>query len=118
MLTLAQVLNKSAARLSGLHPAVLAAATALIERSYAVGVPILITQGLRTIAEQDALYAQGANPAGSDRDECARRVQLSQLWIGGGFCAAASEWLGRLLGYEQERESEWDPGLAGGGAAR
>lgn len=65
MLTLAQVLNKSAARLSGLHPAVLAAATALIERSYAVGVPILITQGLRTIAEQDALYAQGRTRPGA-----------------------------------------------------
>ncbi|QUL54361.1 M15 family metallopeptidase [Paenibacillus tritici] len=65
MLTLTQVLNKSAARLSGLHPAVLAAATALIERSYACGVPILITQGLRTIAEQDALYAQGRTKAGA-----------------------------------------------------
>lgn len=65
MLTLAQVLNKSAARLSGLHPAVLAAATTLIERSYAGGVPILITQGLRTIVEQDALYAQGRTRPGA-----------------------------------------------------
>ncbi|MEK3717662.1 M15 family metallopeptidase [Paenibacillus sp. FSL R7-0333] len=65
MLTLTQLLNKSAARLKGLHPAVLAAATALIERSYAGGVPILITQGLRTIAEQDALYAQGRTRPGA-----------------------------------------------------
>ncbi|WP_405104515.1 M15 family metallopeptidase [Paenibacillus sp. FSL K6-1217] len=65
MLTLAQVLNKSAARLSGLHPAVLAAANALIERSYASGIPILITQGLRTMAEQDALYAQGRTKPGA-----------------------------------------------------
>lgn len=65
MLTLTQVLNKSAARLSGLHPAVLAAATALIERSYACGVPILITQGLRTMAEQNALYAQGRTRPGA-----------------------------------------------------
>ncbi|MEK4849750.1 M15 family metallopeptidase [Paenibacillus sp. FSL H7-0756] len=65
MLTLAQVLNKSAARLSGLHPAVLAAATVLIERSYVSGIPILITQGLRTMAEQDALYAQGRTKPGA-----------------------------------------------------
>jgi peptidoglycan L-alanyl-D-glutamate endopeptidase CwlK len=59
MLTLDQVKSKSAARLKGLHPAVLAAANALIERTYARGVPILITQGLRTKAEQNALFAKG-----------------------------------------------------------
>ncbi|WP_052087904.1 M15 family metallopeptidase [Paenibacillus wynnii] len=64
MLTLDQVKSKSATRLKGLHPAVLAAATALIERSYTRGVPILITQGLRTIAEQEGLYAQGRTKPG------------------------------------------------------
>ncbi|OMF98169.1 M15 family metallopeptidase [Paenibacillus sp. FSL R7-0337] len=64
MLTLDQVKSKSATRLKGLHPAVLAAANALIERSYSRGVPILITQGLRTVAEQDALYAQGRTKPG------------------------------------------------------
>ncbi|OMC99922.1 M15 family metallopeptidase [Paenibacillus sp. FSL R5-0636] len=65
MLTLDQVKSKSSARLIGLHPVVLAAATILIERCYSRGVPILITQGLRTIAEQDALYAQGRTKPGS-----------------------------------------------------
>ncbi|KAI7262163.1 hypothetical protein KC345_g9518 [Hortaea werneckii] len=65
MLTLTQVKNKSVARLSGLHPAVLAAAAALIERCYACGVPILITQGLRTIAEQEVLYTQGRTKPGT-----------------------------------------------------
>lgn len=64
MLTLEQVKAKSAARLSGLHPVVHAAATALLERCYARGVNIVITQGLRTIAEQDALYAQGRTKSG------------------------------------------------------
>lgn len=59
MLTLDQVRNKSSARLMGLHPVVSQAAVALIERCYNRGVPIVITQGLRTIAEQNALYAQG-----------------------------------------------------------
>lgn len=59
MLTIEQVKLKSKARLVGLQPAVLAATNALIERSYARGVPIIITQGLRTKAEQNALYAKG-----------------------------------------------------------
>jgi peptidoglycan L-alanyl-D-glutamate endopeptidase CwlK len=65
MLTLTQVKNKSAPRLTGLHPVVLAAATVLIERCYKLNIPILITQGLRTIAEQDALYAQGRTKPGA-----------------------------------------------------
>ncbi|MFE4713976.1 M15 family metallopeptidase [Paenibacillus sp. NPDC056722] len=65
MLTLTQVKSKSASRLSGLHPVILAASTALIERCYARGIPIVITQGLRTIAEQDALYAQGRTKPGA-----------------------------------------------------
>lgn len=65
MLTLDQVKSKSSKRMVGLHPVVLAAATVLIERCYARGVPILITQGLRTIAEQNALYEQGRTKPGS-----------------------------------------------------
>ncbi|WP_025691967.1 M15 family metallopeptidase [Paenibacillus zanthoxyli] len=65
MLTLTQVQNKSSAKLAGLNPAVHAAAAALIERCYACGIPILITQGLRTMAEQDTLYAQGRTKPGA-----------------------------------------------------
>ncbi|GGG06672.1 hypothetical protein GCM10010912_59160 [Paenibacillus albidus] len=65
MLTLAQVKNKSASRLPGLHPVVLNAATLLIERCYQRRIAILITQGLRTIAEQDKLYAQGRTVKGA-----------------------------------------------------
>ncbi|MNB86275.1 Peptidoglycan L-alanyl-D-glutamate endopeptidase CwlK precursor [compost metagenome] len=64
MLTLEQVKAKSAARLSGLQPVIKDAATALIEFAYIHGVPIIITQGLRTIAEQDGLYAQGRTKPG------------------------------------------------------
>ncbi|AIQ49508.1 hypothetical protein R70723_29200 [Paenibacillus sp. FSL R7-0273] len=65
MLTLAQIKAKSAARLKGLHPVVSAAADKLIERCYTCGVPVLITQGLRTFSEQDRLYAQGRTSAGN-----------------------------------------------------
>ncbi|AIQ70404.1 M15 family metallopeptidase [Paenibacillus graminis] len=65
MLTLDQVNSKSAARLGGLHPALLAAANVLIQRCYVRGIPIVITQGLRTIAEQNALYALGRTKKGA-----------------------------------------------------
>lgn len=64
-LTIEQVRAKSAAKLSGLIPCVKAAAEALIDRAYTAGIPIIITQGLRTIAEQDALYAQGRTKPGA-----------------------------------------------------
>ncbi|MHA6530240.1 M15 family metallopeptidase [Paenibacillus sp. BAC0078] len=64
MLTLDQVTQKSATRLVGLHPVLLAAANVLIERSYARGIPIVITAGMRSFAEQNALYAQGRTKKG------------------------------------------------------
>lgn len=64
-LTLDYVMSKSAARLTGLLPVVRTATERLIQRSFAIGIPIVITQGLRTIAEQDALYAQGRTKPGS-----------------------------------------------------
>ncbi|MHA6530170.1 M15 family metallopeptidase [Paenibacillus sp. BAC0078] len=63
-LTLEQVKAKSTSKLSGLISADRAAAEALIEFAYAHGVPIVITQGLRTISEQDGLYAQGRTKPG------------------------------------------------------
>ncbi|WP_431785755.1 M15 family metallopeptidase [Paenibacillus lactis] len=65
MLSLEQVKSKSAARLNGLHPVVKQAAELLIERCHARGVSIVITQGLRTIAEQNALYEQGRTKPGA-----------------------------------------------------
>ncbi|WP_379161398.1 M15 family metallopeptidase [Paenibacillus sp. sgz5001063] len=64
-LTIEQVRAKSAAKLAGLLPCVKAAAEALIDRSYAAGIPIVITQGLRTFAEQNALYEQGRTKPGN-----------------------------------------------------
>ncbi|WP_020616134.1 M15 family metallopeptidase [Paenibacillus daejeonensis] len=64
MVTLEQVRNRSAKAIAGLLPVVQEAAKRLVDRSYGRGVPIVITQGLRTIAEQDALYAQGRTAPG------------------------------------------------------
>ncbi|MFD0710652.1 M15 family metallopeptidase [Paenibacillus sp. GCM10027626] len=65
MITLSEVKAKSSKRLEGLNKVVKAATEQLIERSFAAGVPILIAQGYRSIAEQDALYAQGRTKPGS-----------------------------------------------------
>ncbi|MGM1023566.1 MAG: M15 family metallopeptidase [Bacillota bacterium] len=64
-LTLEQVKEKSAPMLDGLHEVVRLAAEQLVERCYKRGVCIRITQGLRTIAEQDGLYAQGRTKPGN-----------------------------------------------------
>ncbi|MBP2002556.1 peptidoglycan L-alanyl-D-glutamate endopeptidase CwlK [Paenibacillus shirakamiensis] len=64
MLTLDQVRSKSAPRLIGLHPIVALAAYKLMDRCYRRGVPIVITQGLRSIEEQNKLYAQGRTTPG------------------------------------------------------
>jgi len=59
MLRFETVRTKSAQRLEGLHPVVKQKAERLIEETYQAGVPILITQGFRTIEHQNKLYAQG-----------------------------------------------------------
>ncbi|KJK28420.1 M15 family metallopeptidase [Paenibacillus polymyxa] len=63
-LTLEQVRAKSANRIAGLSELQRKAAELLIDFAYACGVPIVITQGLRTIDEQNGLYAQGRTEPG------------------------------------------------------
>ncbi|MDP4095486.1 M15 family metallopeptidase [Paenibacillus sp. P96] len=63
-LTLEYVMSKSAKKLEGLLPVVRTATERLIQRSFATGIPIVITQGLRTVAEQNELYAQGRSKPG------------------------------------------------------
>lgn len=65
MITLSQIQAKSASNLVGLHEIVKEAAEQLIIASYNRGVPILITQGYRSMTEQNALYAQGRTTVGS-----------------------------------------------------
>jgi peptidoglycan LD-endopeptidase CwlK len=58
------LLNKAEKKLSGVHPVVAEKARQLIKKAYAEGIPIIITQGLRTIEEQNRLYAQGRTKPG------------------------------------------------------
>jgi LysM repeat protein len=54
----------SAQRLATLHPLVVERGTRLLEQCAAAGLALMVTQGLRTMAEQDALYAQGRTAPG------------------------------------------------------
>jgi peptidoglycan LD-endopeptidase CwlK len=53
------VKSKSDKRLEGLHPVVRQKAELLIYAAYQAGVPIIITQGFRSIEYQNQLYSQG-----------------------------------------------------------
>lgn len=65
MLTLNEATNKSSSKWTGLHETVAVAAEMLVEKCYTAGIPIIITQGLRTVAEQNALYEQGRTKPGA-----------------------------------------------------
>lgn len=59
ILTLAQLKAKSAAKISTLQEPLKTAASLLVERCYARGIMIIITEALRTYEYQDYLYSKG-----------------------------------------------------------
>jgi peptidoglycan L-alanyl-D-glutamate endopeptidase CwlK len=63
-MTLQEVLQKAERKLGGLNPIVANAARQLVANCYNRGVLVCITQGYRSIAEQNALYAQGRTKPG------------------------------------------------------
>lgn len=65
MLTLEQIKSKSVNKLVGLNPVVKKKAEQLIELAYNQGIAIIITQGYRSIEEQNELYAQGRTKPGN-----------------------------------------------------
>ena len=62
--TLKQLLQKAEPKLKELHPVLADKARQLIEKSYKEGIWLIITQGFRSIEEQNALYAQGRSKPG------------------------------------------------------
>ena len=61
---LKELLEKAEKKLVGVHPVVATKARQLIEQAYREGINVIITQGLRTIEEQNELYAQGRTKPG------------------------------------------------------
>lgn len=64
MLTLTQLKNKSAAKISTLQEPLRTIAGMLVDRCYARGIMIVITEALRTYEYQNQLYAKGRNSSG------------------------------------------------------
>lgn len=62
--TLQSLLDRADKKLTNVHPTVREKAIELIKRAYAQGIYVLITQGYRSIAEQNELYAQGRTKPG------------------------------------------------------
>ncbi|MEH7393545.1 M15 family metallopeptidase [Bacillus sp. JJ1474] len=58
------LIDKAKLKLLNVHPTILKKALELIKKCHSEGINILITQGLRKIEEQNALYAQGRTTAG------------------------------------------------------
>jgi peptidoglycan LD-endopeptidase CwlK len=61
---LKELLEKADKKLQGVHPTVAAKARQLISQAYKERINVIITQGLRTIEEQNELYAQGRTKLG------------------------------------------------------
>ena len=61
---LKELIERAEKKLVGVHPLVATKARQLIERAYREGINVIITQGFRTIEEQNALYAQGRTKPG------------------------------------------------------
>jgi len=102
MLELEYVKAKSAPRLEGLHPVVWQAALRLIERSYAAGIPILITQGLRTIEEQNELYAQGRTKPGQIVTNARGGYSYHNFGVAVDFCLLLPD--GRNVSWDMTRD--------------
>lgn len=58
------LLSKAEAKFKNIHPQLAEKGRQLIKDAHAIGINIIITQGLRTTAEQNALYAQGRTAPG------------------------------------------------------
>ncbi|HZG59857.1 MAG TPA: M15 family metallopeptidase [Anoxybacillus sp.] len=61
---LKELSEKADKKLQGVHPLVAAKARQLVSLAFKEGISIIITQGLRTIKEQNELYAQGRTKPG------------------------------------------------------
>ncbi|WP_171661462.1 M15 family metallopeptidase [Geobacillus sp. BMUD] len=61
---LKELLERADKKLVGVHPIVATKARQLISQAYKEGINIIITQGFRSIEEQNELYAQGRTKPG------------------------------------------------------
>ena len=106
MLTLDQVRTRSAKALSGVLPVVKLAGERLIDRCYARGIFLAITHGLRTHAEQDALYAQGRTKPGAVVTNARGGYSNHNFGIAIDFCLLMPD--GRNVSWSMTRDGNGD----------
>jgi peptidoglycan L-alanyl-D-glutamate endopeptidase CwlK len=70
----------SAERLASLHPIVTLRGRCMVDLCAEAGLALLVTQGLRTWAEQDALYAQGRTRAPIGKKHIVTNARGGQSW--------------------------------------
>ena len=97
-------------RLAKLHPELAALARTMVALCARAGVPILVAQGLRTWAEQDALYARGRTAPPIGRKYIVTKAKGGQSWhnFGLAFDIVVLDALGK---------ANWDTGHPGWAAA-
>ncbi|MGG1618250.1 M15 family metallopeptidase [Paenibacillus sp. NRS-1781] len=105
-MTLELVKSKSAARLQGLLPVVRTATERLIERSFSLGIPIVIVQGLRTIAEQNELYAQGRTKSGPKVTNAKGGTSYHNFGVAVDFALLLPD--GRSVSWDTKRDGNTD----------
>ncbi|OPH47640.1 hypothetical protein BC351_10650 [Paenibacillus ferrarius] len=88
---LSQLLNKSEARISKLHPVVATKTRQLITAAFNEGINIVIVQGLRTFEEQAALYAQGRTTAGAIVTNARAGYSMHNYGVALDFCLLADD---------------------------
>lgn len=67
--------------LDGLHPRLVLAVPKILDAMMCLGFPMMVTQGLRTTAQQQALYAQGRTAPGNIVTDCDGIVHMSNHQI-------------------------------------
>lgn len=105
-ISIAQVLAKSLPKLEGLHPILASATRAWIEMTYGVGVPIIITQGLRTIEYQNELYAKGRTAPGPIVTNAKGGSSYHNYGLAVDF--ALLDWEGNRISYDTWRDLDRD----------
>ncbi|MGF9711704.1 M15 family metallopeptidase [Paenibacillus naphthalenovorans] len=90
-MNLNMLLSKSEKRISQLNPIVANKTRELIRKSYAEGINILITQGMRTFEEQAELYARGRTKSGTIVTNAKAGYSFHNYGLAIDFCLLADD---------------------------
>jgi peptidoglycan L-alanyl-D-glutamate endopeptidase CwlK len=96
-------------RIAKLHPKIRDEAKEIIESLWALEIKVRVTQGLRTIAEQDALYAQGRTTKGSTVTQARGGYSFHNYGLALDFCLLTEKgasW-SESIDTNHDNEADW-----------